>query len=59
MAYVRATRPQPIPTHLHQPDSDDPNTCRRCPLPVDNRVHKVRELTDEQRAAEQRRTGDR
>lgn len=61
MAYVRAVRPQPVPSHVYQADSDDPDTasCRRCPLPFDNRVHKVRQLTDEQRAAEARRTGDR
>lgn len=33
--------------------------CRDCPLPESNEIHQVRELDDEQRAAEKRRTGER
>ena len=33
--------------------------CRHCPLPQGHEVHRVPELSDEQRAAELRRVGER
>ena len=33
--------------------------CRDCPLPQDNEIHEVPELSDEHRAAVARRVGER
>lgn len=51
-------------THHFQEDVDlaDPLTGEQwcmCGLPADNRIHQVPQRTEEQRAAEARRTGER
>ena len=42
-----------------EPDALGDDRCRECRLPFKNRAHKLPARTDEQRAAEARRTGDR
>jgi hypothetical protein len=49
--------------HHYRSDGTDDGTgrsrCLVCTLPFANRAHKVPQVTDEQRAAEARRTGER